>query len=82
VAQVELPPVVQQRVLYVLLKDESAQLAVAVALPPLQAHLDVVQTVAYCDARAPVGVLSGLDDPDIAEVLLGLPLLLDSFVVG
>lgn len=82
VAQVELPPVVEQWVLDVLLEDEGAQLAVPVPLPSLQPHLDVVQSVAHSYPRPPVSVLPRLHDPDVAQVLLGLTFLLDAFVVG
>lgn len=80
-AQVELPLVVKKRVLYVFLEDEGSQLSIAVSLPSLQTHLDIIQTVANCDPVASIGVLSWFDDPYVLDMLLALLFLFDHFVI-
>ena len=80
-AQVELPLVVKKRVLDVFLENKGSQLAIAVPLPALQTHLDIIQSIAYCNAIASICVLSWFHYPNISDMLLALLFLFDHFVI-
>lgn len=69
VADIELPPLVQQRLLHVLLQDEGPQGAIAVLLSGLQPQPDVLQSMADGYAVASVAVLPRLHDPNIPNIL-------------
>ena len=81
VADIELPALVQQRLLYVLLQDEGSDIAVVALLFALQPDQDIVERIANTDPVSSIAELPGLDDPDILLVAPSLLVLLQLRVV-
>jgi hypothetical protein len=74
-ANVELPSVVQQRLLNVLLNNESSEFPIIVFLFASESHINVIQTVSDSDSVASVGVFSGFDYPNVPYSVSVLTLL-------
>lgn len=81
VSDVELPALVQQRLLYVLLEDECSDVAIIALLLAFQPNQDIVERVADSDAVSAIAELSWLDDPNILIVAPSLLVLLQLRVV-
>ena len=69
VSNVKLPALVQERVVDVLLQDESSQTPISISLPTLHPQPDVLQVVVDADPVSLVAALSRLHDPNIAALL-------------
>ena len=71
--QIKLPPLVQSRVLDVLLKDKRPRLLRLCRVAAVAHYLlDLLQFGLHRDADATIGVLARLDDPEVSLVLLPL----------
>ena len=75
-ADIELSPLVQQRLLHVLLDDESTQGTVTVLLLALQSQLDVLQAVAHRYPITAVAVFAWLHNPHVLDIFSSLLCLL------
>lgn len=75
-ADIELPSLIQQRFLDVLLYNESAVSAICVPLLGLQTVFYLVQSRTDCDASSAIGKLARLDDPYVSKLLIAFAFLI------
>lgn len=74
-ADIELPSLIQQRLLDVLLHDKGAICAICVSLPGLQAIFYLVQSRTNCDASSSIGEFTWFDDPYVSELFVAFAFL-------
>lgn len=77
---IELPPLIQQRLLHIFLQYERSQTTIFILLPTLQPRLDLLQSKTYTYTITTISILTWLHYPYIFQLSVYLLFVLDLFV--
>lgn len=80
VPDIELPPIIQQRLLNILLQYKSPITPIPILLPPPEPQLNIIQTRTHTDPRPSIRKLPRLRNPNIPHTLIPLLLLLKPII--